>query len=70
HLFGYVAYAWLWARMADVAQRSRSTDPGFYDTKLATAQFYFSRLLPRTLSLEQGIRAGSESLFQIDAAHF
>ena len=70
HLFGYVAYAWLWARMADVAQRSHSTDPGFYAAKLATAQFYFSRLLPRTLSLEQGIRAGSESLFELDAAHF
>ncbi|PAA14836.1 acyl-CoA dehydrogenase C-terminal domain-containing protein [Pseudomonas fragi] len=70
HLLGYVAYAWLWARMADVAQRSRSTDPGFYAAKLATAQFYFSRLLPRTLSLEQGIRAGSESLFELDAAHF
>ena len=70
HLFGYVAYAWLWARMADVAQRSHGTDPGFYGAKLATAQFYFSRLLPRTLSLEQGIRAGSESLFELDAAHF
>jgi hypothetical protein len=70
HLFGYVAYAWLWARMADVAQRSHSSDPGFYDAKLATAQFYFSRLLPRTLSLEQGIRAGSESLFALDAGHF
>ncbi|OZY41464.1 acyl-CoA dehydrogenase [Pseudomonas fragi] len=70
HLFGYVAYAWLWARMADVAQRSHGTDPGFYGAKLATAQFYFSRLLPRTLSLEQGIRAGSASLFELDAAHF
>ena len=70
HLFGYVAYAWLWARMADVAQRSHSTDPGFYAAKLATSQFYFSRLLPRTLSLEQGIRAGSASLFELDAAHF
>ena len=70
HLFGYVAYAWLWARMADVAQRSHSADPGFYGAKLATAQFYFSRLLPRTLSLEQGIRAGSESLFELDASHF
>ncbi len=70
HLFGYVAYAYLWARMADVAQRSLDTDPDFYSAKLATAHFYFSRLLPRTLSLEQSIRAGSESLCELDAAHF
>ena len=70
HLFGYVAYAYLWARMADVAQRSLDTDPDFYSAKLATANFYFSRLLPRTLSLEQSIRAGSESLYELDAAHF
>ena len=70
HLFGYVAYAWLWARMADVAQRSLSADPAFYSAKLATARFYFNRLLPRTLSLEQTIRAGSDSLFELDAANF
>ena len=70
NLFGYVAYAWLWARMADVAQRSMDADPAFYSAKLATAQFYFSRLLPRTLSLEHTIRAGSESLYELDAAHF
>ena len=69
-VFGYVAYAWLWARMADVAQRSLQTDPHFYSAKLATARFFFSRLLPRTSSLEQSIRAGSESLFELDAASF
>ncbi|MFJ7882732.1 acyl-CoA dehydrogenase C-terminal domain-containing protein [Pseudomonas sp. NPDC096917] len=69
-VFGYVAYAWLWARMADVAQRSLQADPDFYGAKLATAKFYFSRVLPRTLSLEQSIRAGSESLFELDAASF
>ncbi|KVV07090.1 MULTISPECIES: acyl-CoA dehydrogenase C-terminal domain-containing protein [unclassified Pseudomonas] len=70
HLFGYVAYAWLWARMADVAQRAREAEPAFYDAKLATASFYFNRVLPRTLSLEQTIRAGSNSLFELDAASF
>ena len=69
-VFGYVAYAWLWARMADVAQRSMPDDPDFYAAKLATAKFYFNRLLPRTASLEQSIRAGCESLFELDAASF
>ncbi|MGO3029701.1 acyl-CoA dehydrogenase C-terminal domain-containing protein [Pseudomonas helleri] len=69
-VFGYVAYAWLWARMADVAQGSLEADPAFYTAKLATAKFYFKRLLPRIDSLEQSIRAGSESLFELDAASF
>ena len=70
HLFGYVAYAWLWARMADVAQSSMDADPPFYTAKLATARYYFTRLLPRILSLEQSIRAGSEPLFELDTASF
>ena len=70
HLFGYVAYAWLWARMADVAQGSLSAEPEFYTAKLATARFYFERILPRTLSLERSIRAGSEPLFELQACSF
>ena len=69
-VFGYVAYAWLWARMADVAQGSLEADPAFYTAKLATARFYFKRLLPRITGLEQSIRAGSESLYELDAASF
>jgi alkylation response protein AidB-like acyl-CoA dehydrogenase len=70
HLFGYVAYAWLWARMAQVAKRKRSEDPDFYGAKIATADFYIERLLPRILSLEQSIRAGSGSLYGLSAEQF
>ncbi|OLF54380.1 acyl-CoA dehydrogenase C-terminal domain-containing protein [Pseudomonas chlororaphis] len=70
HLFGYVAYAYLWARMAQVAEHKRGEDDHFYGAKLATARFYFSRLLPRILSLEQSIRAGSASLFGLEAEQF
>jgi len=70
HLFGYVAYAYLWARMAQVAESKRSEDPVFYGAKIATARFYFSRLLPRIWSLEQSIRAGSDSLYGLDAEQF
>lgn len=70
HLFGYVAYAWLWSRMAQVALSKRAEDEAFYGAKLATADFYFQRLLPRILSLEASIRAGSEPLFGLDADQF
>ncbi|MNN88371.1 hypothetical protein D3C81_2060470 [compost metagenome] len=70
HLFGYVAYAYMWARMAAVAEARRSEDEAFYSAKLATAEFFFRRLLPRTLGLEASIRAGSESLFELSAEQF
>ncbi|MDH1011963.1 acyl-CoA dehydrogenase C-terminal domain-containing protein [Pseudomonas nicosulfuronedens] len=67
HLFGYTAYAYLWARMAQ-ASLGRSDD--FHSGKLATARFYFARLLPRTESLAGSIRAGSDSLFELRAEQF
>ena len=69
-LFGYVAYAYMWSRMAAVARDSLVQDPAFYGAKLASAGFFFERLLPRTLSLSASIRAGSASLFELDAAQF
>ncbi|MDD1978875.1 MULTISPECIES: acyl-CoA dehydrogenase C-terminal domain-containing protein [Pseudomonas] len=69
-LFGYVAYAYIWARMDAVAEANRMQDPVFYGAKRATAAFFFARLLPRTLSLEASIRAGSASLFSLTAEQF
>ncbi|WP_298184212.1 acyl-CoA dehydrogenase C-terminal domain-containing protein [uncultured Pseudomonas sp.] len=70
HLFGYTAYAWMWARMAAVAQAKCSEDEAFYSAKLATAEFFFARLLPRSLTLEASIRAGSDSLYGLRAEQF
>ncbi|MDY7558989.1 acyl-CoA dehydrogenase C-terminal domain-containing protein [Pseudomonas sp. 10B1] len=70
HLFGYVAYAYLWARMSHVAEGKRAEDVAFYGAKIATAHFYFSRMLPRIISLEHSIRAGSESLYGLTAEQF
>ena len=70
HLFGYVAYAYMWSRMAAVATAHYTDEPDFYQAKLATAAFYFARLLPRVLSLQASIQAGSGSLYQLDAAQF
>ncbi|MFK0090015.1 acyl-CoA dehydrogenase C-terminal domain-containing protein [Pseudomonas sp. NPDC090755] len=69
-LFGYVAYAYMWARMDAVAAASQASDPAFYGAKRASAAFYFARLLPRTLSLQASIRAGSPSLFALAAEQF
>ncbi len=69
HAFGYVAYAYMWARMAGAAQQA-SGDEAFYTAKLGTARFYFARLLPRLDSLIASVKAGSESLFLLDAEQF
>ncbi|MNL30689.1 hypothetical protein D3C87_1524410 [compost metagenome] len=69
-MFGHIAYGWLWARMAAVAKTRRSEDEDFYSAKLATAEFFFRRLLPRTQALEASIRAGSSSLFSLSEDQF
>lgn len=69
HVFGYTAYAYMWARMAAVAF-AKQDEGDFYQSKLGTARFYFARLLPRIHSLSASVKAGSESLYLLDAAQF
>jgi hypothetical protein len=59
-LFGLVAIGFMWSRMAEKAFKLRMTgaDP-FYDGKIATAQFFMSKILPETGSLMSSIMAGS-----------
>jgi alkylation response protein AidB-like acyl-CoA dehydrogenase len=69
HVFGYTAYAYMWALMAKAAM-GKETQDDFYASKLGTARFYFARLLPRVHSLAASVKAGSESLYLLDAAQF
>ena len=69
HAFGYVAYAYMWALMARAAKAGEG-DEAFYSGKLGTARFYFARLLPRVDSLVASVKAGSESLYLLDAEQF
>ena len=69
HAFGYTVYAYLWARMAAVAL-ARQGDDDFYASKLGTARFYFARILPRIHSLSASVKAGSDSLYLLDAEQF
>ena len=69
HVFGYTAYAYMWALMARAALGKEGQDE-FYASKLGTARFYFARLLPRVHSLSVSVKAGSESLYLLDAAQF
>lgn len=69
HAFGYTAYAYMWALMARTALSKQGEDD-FYASKLGTARFYFARILPRIHSLSASVKAGSESLYLLNAEQF
>ena len=68
HVLGFTAYAYLWARMAEAALQSDHAE--LRSSKVATARFYFARLLPRIHSLTASVRAGSGVLYELEAAQF
>lgn len=70
---GYACLAYFWADMARVAQAQLAAGRGeadFYRAKLATARFYYQRLLPRTRSHAAAIQAGAASLMALEAEAF
>ena len=71
HAFGYVAYAYMWARMASVAlQNIGKGEDAFYQGKVSTARYYFKRLLPRFEALCKSVSSGAEPLFELDVEQF
>lgn len=70
---GYIVLGYLWARMAKLALDNIAAGndaDGFHAAKLATAQFYFARLLPRTSSHATAALAGSDSLMTLPTEAF
>ena len=61
-LTGLTLYAWLWAKMAG------RVDEGHPKQQLA--RFFYDKLLPKTLALEQTIIAGSESVMALAEEQF
>ena len=67
-MFGYTALAYMWAKTVKAAAPKAEADTsGFYTGKLKTARFYFDRLLPKTVSLAEGIRSGSDAMMALAA---
>ena len=71
---GYVYMAFMWARMAVAAQQGLRQGSGqsedFYHAKLATAEFYFERMLPRAQGHAESMLSPSETLMKLDNDHF
>ena len=69
-VLGHLTFAYFWARMAKVALQKKDEGDPFYTAKLATARFYFAKLLPETAGLIRSARAGLQPLMAMDEALF
>ncbi len=67
---GHLVFAYFWARMAKIALEKQGSGDPFYTAKLATARFYFAKLLPETAGLIRTARSGVAPLMAMDEALF
>ena len=67
---GHMVFAYFFAQMAKIALAKQDSGDTFYKAKLATARFYFARLLPETAMLIRQARSGSANLMALDADLF
>ncbi|CAJ0810637.1 3-methylmercaptopropionyl-CoA dehydrogenase [Ralstonia wenshanensis] len=67
---GHLVFSYFWARMAKIALEKQGSGDTFYKVKLATARFYFAKLLPETASQIRMARAGGATLMALEADLF
>src|SRR5690554_262950 len=71
---GFVFMAYMWMRMAVVAQeklvQGGQESAEFYQAKLATAEFYFERMLPRAQAHATSMLSPTRSLMQLENEQF
>ncbi|HTK85212.1 MAG TPA: acyl-CoA dehydrogenase C-terminal domain-containing protein [Patescibacteria group bacterium] len=73
-MFALVAMGYMWALMAKTAAAKLKAGAGdkneFYESKLMTARFFFTRMLPEADARFKMVMAGAEPLMEMDAAAF
>ncbi len=73
-LFGHVAMGHMWLRTARVAREKLAAGGSFpaayYEAKVKTARFFFSRILPQTEGLYASLTAGSDVIMSFDEGNF
>ena len=73
--FALVAMGYMWAQMVAISQEKIQNGDGsqsqdFYDGKIKTARFFFTRMLPEADWRFKAIMAGATPLMELDAANF
>ncbi|HIC49985.1 MAG: acyl-CoA dehydrogenase [Candidatus Thalassarchaeum betae] len=66
--FGNILLGYMWARMARISLEKKG-EP-FYDAKLASARFFFTRIFPETIGLAAKIQSGPKPLMDYPAELF
>ena len=70
-LFALVALAYMWCRMAEIALTKTSDGKArFFESKLACARFFMTRLLPESNTLFTTVTSGSQTLMVLPAEAF
>jgi hypothetical protein len=71
-LFGLVTFAFMWARMAKVAQDkiAASGETAYLKTKLVTGRFFMERVLPETSAHLARLQTGSATTMELAAEAF
>jgi alkylation response protein AidB-like acyl-CoA dehydrogenase len=67
---GHMTFAYFFAQAAKIALAKKDSGDPFYTAKLATARFYFAKLLPETATLIRTCRAGLAPLMEMEEALF
>ena len=70
---GYLCMGWCWAMSAAVAVaalKGKTEESAFYEAKLATARFFFARVLPRAESHLDALQSGAASVMGLSAERF
>jgi alkylation response protein AidB-like acyl-CoA dehydrogenase len=67
---GHLCFAYFFARMAKIALEKKDSGDPFYAAKLATARFYFAKLLPEIAGLIRSARSGVAPLMAMEEEMF
>jgi alkylation response protein AidB-like acyl-CoA dehydrogenase len=71
--FALIALGYMWLLMVENASKSLAAGTGdktFYETKLKTAEFFFTKILPETAQRMLAIQAGAKPVMALAAENF
>lgn len=75
-IFGYAAFAHIWARTAEIAMEklktveANSPDSDFYQKKMVLARFYMEKILPQHSACFSSLMSGGKTLMTLKADQF
>ena len=70
-MFSLVAVAYVWTKYAEISANKQNDDPdGFYKAKIASGNYYMTKILPETGSLMSSILSGAKYYNEYEDKYF